>query len=161
AATSFSMAAASATSPSTASAAPPCASISLATASASAALLRVLTTTAAPPAASSSAMARPILRPAPVTIATRPSSSLLPFMRALPAEDVKIDGAVEHRARQLERGIDAAGIPAAVLGVEDEFLLDVAPRQRLVSAAAQMRLAFLDRAAVAQGRADVTGEIVG
>src|SRR5262249_57048908 len=36
---------------------------------------RALTTIAAPPSASASAMARPILRPAPVTMATRPESS--------------------------------------------------------------------------------------
>src|SRR5258707_10859242 len=52
-------------------------SISRAAASASARLVRALTTMDAPPAASASAMARPILRPAPVTSATFPLSSLL------------------------------------------------------------------------------------
>ena len=55
---------------------PPLLSISFTTASASARLLRTLTTTAAPAEASSSAMARPMLRPAPVMTATRPASSL-------------------------------------------------------------------------------------
>jgi hypothetical protein len=59
----------------TAKALPPARSISAATAFASCTFERALTTTAAPPSASASAMARPILRPAPVTIATRPDSS--------------------------------------------------------------------------------------
>src|ERR1700693_4425540 len=59
------------------SALPPDASTARATASASARLLRALTTTDAPPSASASAIAQPMLRPAPVTIATFPESSLL------------------------------------------------------------------------------------
>ena len=70
-----STAAASVTSAIAARARPPAASISFTTASASALLERTLTTTAAPPLASSSAMARPMLRPAPVMTATRPASS--------------------------------------------------------------------------------------
>lgn len=57
--------------------------ISAATASISSRLWRALTTTAAPAAASVNAIARPILRPAPVTTATRPVRSVLsaPVMR--------------------------------------------------------------------------------
>src|SRR6516165_4653851 len=71
----FSTAAGSITSATCAMALPPARSISLATCSASLRLARALTTTAAPPSASESAIARPILRPAPVTIATRPDNS--------------------------------------------------------------------------------------
>src|SRR5215470_9930234 len=75
AATMVPTASASATSAVTASASPPPRPISAATASASCKFERALTTTAAPPSASASAMARPMLRPAPVTMATRPDSS--------------------------------------------------------------------------------------
>src|SRR5262245_613252 len=60
------------TSPSKAIARTPQARASAATASAAGALARVLTATSQPRAASSSAMARPMLRPPPVTSATRP-----------------------------------------------------------------------------------------
>src|SRR4051794_23914711 len=55
---------------------PPFAWISPATASASARLTRAFTTMEAPPSASASAVARPMLRPEPVMIATLPLSSL-------------------------------------------------------------------------------------
>jgi hypothetical protein len=60
-----------------ATARPPRASISAATPSASAREARAFTITAAPASASASAIARPMLRPPPVTSATRPSSSRL------------------------------------------------------------------------------------
>src|SRR6266852_4300844 len=59
-------------------------SISRGTAWASGGLRSAFTTTDAPPSASASAIARPILRPAPVTMATLPMSSLVLAMRALP-----------------------------------------------------------------------------
>src|SRR5260370_3279934 len=52
-------------------------------------------------------------------------------------------------------------IPSAVVRVEHELLLDVAARERLVRAAAHMRLALLDDAAIGEQRADLAGEIVG
>ncbi|MNC87081.1 hypothetical protein D3C83_27790 [compost metagenome] len=63
---------------------PPAWRISSTTLSASAFALRALTATAAPCAANSSAMARPMLREAPVTSATLPASSLLSAMFRLP-----------------------------------------------------------------------------
>ena len=75
---------ASVTSAMNASARPPPSSISRATALASVSLERALITTAAPAAASSWAIARPMLRAAPVTMATRPSSSFPLAMVELP-----------------------------------------------------------------------------
>src|SRR6516165_2344861 len=78
-----------------------------------------------------------------------------------PAQHRKVDFPIKQRAHQRERGLRPRRIPAAVAGVERELLLDVAARQRLVGAAAHMRLALLDHAAVGEQRADVAGEIVG
>src|SRR6185295_6471221 len=83
AAISRSTAAASPTSASTGSACPPAAAMSAATASTAWRSRRPLITTAAPAAASARAMARPMLRPPPVTRATRPSRSLPTVMLAL------------------------------------------------------------------------------
>src|SRR5271166_2441941 len=80
----FSTAAESTTSAMSAMAWPPPRAISPATCSASSRLARALTATAAPPSASESAIARPILRPAPVTMATRPDSSLVIVSPCLP-----------------------------------------------------------------------------
>src|SRR6185312_16411782 len=162
AATIFCTAAPSATSAVMPSALPPARSISPATASASLRLERTLTMTAAPPSASASAMPRPILRPAPVTMATRPASSLVMdsypqvFLggvfverggcRALsrsPAQGGKFELAVIQRPQQRQRPLRARGVPSAVAGIEHELLLDVAAGERLVRAAAQMRLALL------------------
>src|SRR5262249_26982528 len=199
---------------------PPSRSISRATASASCKFERALTTIAAPPSASASAMARPILRPAPVTMATRPESSWVigvdpkesvvagtmlrlcrgrataspprqgggrargratrwrmaappsppspasgggspPSLWPSSAQQRKVNPPIKHRAHQRERGLRPRRIPPAVARVEHELLLDVAARERLVRAAAHMRLALLDHAAVGEQRADVTGGIVG
>src|SRR5262245_46752367 len=221
AATMVPTASASATSAVTANALPPSRSISRATASASCKFERALTTIAAPPSASASAMARPILRPAPVTMATRPESSWVigvdpkesvvagtvlrlcrgrataspppqagegqgggmqqdgewrlppsppspasgggspPSLWPSSAQQRKVDFPIKQRAHQRERGLRPRRIPPAVARVERELLLDVAARQRLVRAAAHMRLALLDHAAVGEYRADVAGEIVG
>src|SRR3954451_23792771 len=179
AATIFCTAAPSATSAVTPSALPPARSISPATASASLRLERTLTTTAAPPSASASAMPRPILRPAPVTMATRPASSLVMdsdpqvFLGGMlverggarlcrsPAQGGKIELAVIQRPQERQRPLRTRGVPSAVAGIEHEFLLDVAAGERLVCTAAQVRLALLDHAAVGKQRADMPGEIVG
>src|ERR1051326_2824472 len=137
---------------------PPFASISFTTASPSARVLRTLTPTAAPPAASSSAMARPMLRPEPVMMATRPLSSWSAI--ELPSERGQIDLPAEYVRSNLQRRLRAGRVVAAVARVEQEFVLEVFPAQRLVRPAAHVRLALLDHAAVAQGGADMTGEIV-
>jgi hypothetical protein len=49
--------------------------------------------------------------------------------------------------------------PAAVSGIEQKLVLDVGARQRLLRAAAHIGLALLDHRAVAQGGANVAGEI--
>src|SRR3954454_14493592 len=180
AATIFCTAAPSATSAATPSALPPARSISPATASASLRLERTLTPTGGPPSAGASAMRRPILRPARVTMATRPASSLVmdsypqvffgrgvcearrvPRLCRSSAQGGKFELAVIQRPQQRQRPLRARGVPSAVAGIEHEFLLDVVAGERLVGAAAQMRLALLDDATVGKQRADMSGEIVG
>src|SRR5262245_28183754 len=148
------------TSPSTGRPAPPALSISLTTESACSRLERTLTTTAAPPAASSSAIARPILRPAAVTTATRPSSSFALSAIHLPLQPRQIDPAIVKPGGELQRRRGLRIIPAAMPAAQREFVLDVRARQRLVGAAAHMRLALLDDAAVVELGADVAGELV-
>src|SRR5262245_64134381 len=46
-------------------------------------------------------------------------------------------------------------------GVACKFFLDIGPRERLLRAAAEMRLALLDDTTVVEHRANVSGEIVG
>src|SRR6185369_15656078 len=106
-------------------------SISAATALISASDWRALTATFAPASARASAMARPMLRPAPVTRATRPASSLLTERR-------KVDARVERALREVEEVLGALRRPAAVRAVQAEFLLDVGARERLLRAAAHV-----------------------
>src|SRR3954467_8246961 len=131
-----------ATSATIARALPPWLSICRTTESASLLLERTLTTTAAPPAAGETAMASPILRPAPVTIATRPDSSF----PSLTAQFLQIDSAVVQRLRALQRGAGFPVTPPAVAAIERELVLDIGARQRLPGAAAEMRLALLHNA---------------
>src|SRR5260370_479971 len=51
--------------------------------------------------------------------------------------------------------------PATVSGIECEFLPDVPPGQRLLRAAAQIRLPFLDHAAVLHRRPEMAGIVGG
>src|SRR4029077_10375233 len=74
----------------------PCSRASPATLSASPWLLRALTTTCAPSPASFSTVARPILRPDPVTKATFPSSLPIPHL----LEDVRIGTRISGRLRR-------------------------------------------------------------
>src|SRR5471030_650548 len=152
-------AAASTTSASATIALPPFPSISFTTDSASARFCRTLTTTAAPPAASSSAMARPMLRPAPVMMATRPCSSWSGI--SLSSQRGQIDPSAEYVGCKLERGLRTRGIITAMTRVEQEFVFDILPAERFMGAAAHVRLALLDHAAVAERHADVAGEVVG
>src|SRR5919197_935498 len=116
-----------------------------------------ITAKPAPPAANSSAMARPMLRPAPVTTATRPSSSFCVSVIPSSSECGEIDPAGIERGGELERRSGFRIIPAAVPAAQGEFVLDVATRQRLVGAAAHVRLALLDDAAVIEHGPDVAG----
>src|SRR5262249_57239876 len=77
------------------------------------------------------------------------------------AQQRKVDPPIKHRAHQRERGLRPRRIPAAVARVEHELLLDVAARERLLRAAAHMRLALLDHVATGEPRADVAGVIGG
>src|ERR1700719_3853161 len=152
---------ASATSPIWTCALPPKASISRATASASARLLRALTRIDAPPSASASAIARPILRPAPVTMATLPLSSFIPALyRSLASQRAQIDTAVVESRQQPQGRIALRFGPAAMPGVEREFIGHILPGQRLLRAAAHVRLPLLDHAAVLHGRPDMAGIVV-
>ena len=54
-----------------------------------------------------------------------------------------------------------AGAPAAVGTVPQEFFLDVGARQRLVPAAADMRLPFFQHRAVFQANANMPGVLIG
>src|SRR5215475_12370437 len=148
------------TSPSTGKPAPPAFSISFTTESACSRLERTLTTTAAPPAASSSAIARPMLRPAAVTTATRPSSSFALSAIHLPSQRREIDAAIVQFRGELECRRGLCVVPAAVATAQREFLFDVLPRQRLMRATAHVRLALLDDAAVVEHGADVAGIFV-
>src|SRR5262245_60299118 len=148
------------TSPSTGRPAPPALSISLTTESACSRLERTLTTTAAPPAASSSAIARPILRPAAVTTATRPSSSFALSAIHLPSQRREIDAAIVQFRGELERRRSLCAIPAAMPAAQRKLFFNIRPRQRLVRAAAHVRLALLDDAPVREHGADVAGIFV-
>src|SRR6202011_4672020 len=91
------------TSATSATALPPACSIPTATPSASPRFARALTTTAAPPSASASAIARPMLRPAPVTRATRPDSS---SGTALPEPRSSISGIAQTGLAEAGNAID-------------------------------------------------------
>ena len=138
-----------------ASALPPRDSISATTASTSARLARPLTATAAPASARASAMARPMLRPAPVTMATRPASSLV--MAQSPSQDRQIDGTVPQSARQREGCGHAVVWPAAGAGIAPELLLEIGAGQRLAGPAAEVRLAFLDQTSVGETCSQMAG----
>src|SRR5580692_11643986 len=75
------------------------------------------------------------------------------------AQRRELDRPVEQRADGLQHLRGAGGGPAAVGGIEQKLVLDVGARQWLLGAAAHIGLAFLDHRAVAQGGADVAGEI--
>src|SRR5688572_2988605 len=128
--------------------------ISAATASTSPLEDLAFTATKAPASASARAIARPMLRPAPVTNATRPWSSLLTERR-------QVDARVEGALRESEERLGALRRPAAVGAIEPELLLDVGAGERLPGAAAHVRLALLERTAVLQLHAHVPGEFVG
>src|SRR6478736_4078624 len=76
-----------------------------------------------------------------------------------PPQDSEIGRIVVKPAREPQRGGDPRRVPAAVLRVERELLLDIGARERLVSATAHMRLALFDLTAAMQARPDVAGEI--
>ena len=110
-------------------------------------------------------MARPMLRPAPVTSATRPASSLSVLMLS-PSQrrSARSTGPSNRRAcrARARRSTRVARVQPPWRSIGRRTLSSMlGARQRLVRAAAQVRLALLDDAAVAQRRADVAGEGVG
>src|SRR5580704_515091 len=75
------------------------------------------------------------------------------------AQRRKLDRSFEQSPDELQHLRSAGGGPAAVGGVEQKLVLDVGAGQWLLRAAAHIGLALLDHSAVAQGGADVAGEI--
>src|SRR5262249_53160052 len=82
-------------------------------------------------------------------------------MTKLSPQECKIDLPVIELRQQCQHGPRASVIPTAMAGVACKFFLDIDPRERLLRAAAEMRLALLDDTAVVEHRANVAGEIVG
>src|SRR5581483_11460784 len=72
----------------------------------------------------------------------------------------EVDRTIIEPGEARECGFRTRRIPAAVLGVEHELVLDIVARQRLIGTAAEGWLALLDDAAVSQRRADVAGECI-
>src|ERR1043166_190465 len=65
-----------------------------------------------------------------------------------------------QRTRELERGGGLRLAPSAMAAIERELGENVGARERLLGAAAKMRLALLDHLAVRERHADVAGELV-
>src|ERR1700754_4031890 len=99
-------------------------------------------------------MARPILRPAPVTMATRPVRTCS-VMARLSLQRLQIDGPAVELRQQGQCRRTALRIPPAVAGIERELFLEIGAREGLVRAAAEMRLTFFDHAAVVEHGANV------
>src|SRR6185436_17659822 len=92
-----------------------------------------------------------MLRPAPVTSATRPLSS----------EFIQPDRLVEGAPGKSQEPAGLRFAPAAIGAIELELFLHVGARQRLVNAAAHMRLPLFEYLLVFQRDPDMTGEVVG
>src|SRR5882762_5299239 len=75
----------------------------------------------------------------------------------LPAETRQIDGSIESVPCELQKPLGARRVPAAVCRVGAELALDLLALERLVHAAADMRLALLEHAAVPEGHLYVAG----
>src|SRR5262249_37202789 len=115
-----------------------------------------------------------MLRPAPVTIATLPTSSFslmrplstrhpkhFPGMtKNLSPQERQIDFSIEQLCKLRNRRPGTLFIPSAMARIEHEFFLDVRARERFVRPAAEMRLSLLYDSAVVEYRANVAGEIV-
>src|SRR5262245_42209760 len=103
---------------------------------------------------------------------SRPSTSLLAEYKdvdarhkaghdeILSAQRLQIDLPIIKLRQQCQHGLRALFVPTAMANVACKFFLDVGPRERLVGAAAEMRLTLLDDTPVVEHRADVSGEIV-
>src|SRR5688572_5269714 len=74
------------------------------------------------------------------------------------AQQLQIQGAVEEFRYGPEKHFCAVTRPVAVFAVAEKLVFDVSAGERLVRAAADMRLAFLQHAPVFERHADVTGE---
>src|SRR5882762_2984746 len=75
----------------------------------------------------------------------------------LPAETRQIDGSIESVPCELQKSLCARRVPAAVCRVGAELALDLLAPERLVHAAADMRLALFEHAAVPEGHLYVAG----
>src|SRR2546429_1614696 len=82
---------------------------------------------------------------------------IFPPRRTLATETRQIDGFIESPSCELQELFRARRIPAAVAGVGAELALDLFARERLVYAAADVRLALFEHAAVREGHLDVSG----
>src|SRR5256885_5618773 len=69
----------------------------------------------------------------------------------------KIDLSLVEATHECQRRLRLRVAPAAVPGVQYEFVRDVLLREWLVGAAAHVRLGFLDHAAIVERRPDVAG----
>src|SRR5437868_15167111 len=83
-----------------------------------------------------------------------------PAMTKQLSQPHQIDAPIIERFRHAERLFCARLIPAAMAAVQRKFFFDVGAAERLLGAAAEVRLAFLDDAAVGERRANVSGEFV-
>src|SRR5438034_1143046 len=81
----------------------------------------------------------------------------LPMKRTLATETRQIDESIESVPCELQKPPCARRIPAAVSGVGSELALDLFARERFMHAAADVRLALFEHAAVTEGHLDVAG----
>src|SRR6185503_3315194 len=75
----------------------------------------------------------------------------------LAAKSSEIHLAIEGLLGESEKPVRERSVPAAIGGVAAELALDILARQRLVHAAADMRLAFLEHASVLERHFHVAG----
>src|SRR5438552_4489722 len=82
---------------------------------------------------------------------------ILPKRPTLATETRQIHRLIESAPCELQKPYCARRVPAAVPGIGAELALDLFARERLMHAAADMRLALFEHAAVREGHLDVAG----
>src|SRR5437016_5023895 len=82
---------------------------------------------------------------------------ILPPRRTLATETRQIDGFIESLSCELQELFRARRVPAAVPGIGAELALDLFARERLMHAAADVRLALFEHAAVTERHFHVAG----
>ena len=80
------------------------------------------------------------------------------FGHMSPTQRTEVQFSIIQPARCRERGIDPVTPPSAVTAAQSKLLFDIGARERLLRAAAHMRLAFLQHSAVVETHTDVAGE---